>query len=207
MLSKRKSGKPQESRREKRNRQEYICEALWKHSHGWYGDSSCEFLLLLSLLKTMHLLFSLILNLSSCLLVNLWISSFNLVIFFFFGSVWTAREEKPRFNTNGLGQVSCFSFNRAGRLLHIRLWIFINVFFVLIQFVCVHFFQVTLISSLSIPKTDLRVIYGILTAVIGYCVKTYFALSVLFIFFSLLFLLLRVVSVCIYLFKFSQIKE
>ncbi|XP_044466490.1 uncharacterized protein LOC123196491 isoform X2 [Mangifera indica] len=36
---------------------------------------------------------------------------------------------------------------------------------------------VTLISSLSIPKTDLRVIYGILTAVVGYCVKTYFAFN------------------------------
>ncbi|XP_044501331.1 uncharacterized protein LOC123224441 [Mangifera indica] len=34
---------------------------------------------------------------------------------------------------------------------------------------------VTLISSISIPKADIWVIYGILTAVIGYCVSTYFS--------------------------------
>ncbi|XP_022774185.1 uncharacterized protein LOC111316502 [Durio zibethinus] len=32
---------------------------------------------------------------------------------------------------------------------------------------------VTVISSLSMPKTDIRVIFGILSAVVGYCVKTY----------------------------------
>ncbi|XVF13821.1 hypothetical protein REPUB_Repub09cG0001300 [Reevesia pubescens] len=34
---------------------------------------------------------------------------------------------------------------------------------------------VTVISSLSMPKTDIRVIFGILSAVVGYCVKTYFS--------------------------------
>ncbi|XP_007032041.2 PREDICTED: uncharacterized protein LOC18601143 isoform X1 [Theobroma cacao] len=34
---------------------------------------------------------------------------------------------------------------------------------------------VTVISSLSMPKPDIRVIFGILSAVVGYCVKTYFS--------------------------------
>ncbi|GLT76443.1 hypothetical protein SLA2020_481000 [Shorea laevis] len=34
---------------------------------------------------------------------------------------------------------------------------------------------VTVISSLSIPKANIKVIFGILTAVVGYCVKTYFS--------------------------------
>ncbi|XP_030956203.1 uncharacterized protein LOC115978324 isoform X1 [Quercus lobata] len=34
---------------------------------------------------------------------------------------------------------------------------------------------VTVISSLSMPKADIRVIFAILSAVIGYCVKTYFS--------------------------------
>jgi len=37
------------------------------------------------------------------------------------------------------------------------------------------FYQVTVISSLSMPKADIRVIFAILSAVIGYCVKTYFS--------------------------------
>ncbi|XVF59937.1 hypothetical protein PTKIN_Ptkin08bG0001600 [Pterospermum kingtungense] len=41
---------------------------------------------------------------------------------------------------------------------------------------------VTVISSLSMPKADIRVILGILSAVVGYCVKTYFSLSVFFFF-------------------------
>lgn len=40
--------------------------------------------------------------------------------------------------------------------------------------------QITVIGSLSNPKADIRVILAILTSVVGYCVKTYFTLSVFF---------------------------
>lgn len=46
--------------------------------------------------------------------------------------------------------------------------------------------QVTVISSLRIPKADIRVIFGILSAVGCYCVKTYLSLSVFFFFFLLI---------------------
>ncbi|KAJ6723606.1 AMINOPEPTIDASE (DUF3754) [Salix koriyanagi] len=39
---------------------------------------------------------------------------------------------------------------------------------------------ITVIGSLSNPKADIRVILAILTSVVGYCVKTYFTLSVFF---------------------------
>lgn len=35
------------------------------------------------------------------------------------------------------------------------------------------FGQVTVIGSLSVPKADIKVIFAILSAVGGYCVKTY----------------------------------
>lgn len=40
------------------------------------------------------------------------------------------------------------------------------------------FLQVTVIGSLSIPKIDIRVIFAVLSSVVGYCVKTYFTLSI-----------------------------
>ena len=44
--------------------------------------------------------------------------------------------------------------------------------------------QVTVISSLSMSKVDIRVIFAILSTLIGYCAKTYLSLSVLLDFFS-----------------------
>lgn len=86
----------------------------------------------------------------------------------------TARKEKSRFNSNGLGEVPCVCCNWAGWLLFLPkiLYGLVNTNAPLSSPLPL-LGQGTVIGSLSVAKADIKVIFAILSAVGSYCVKTY----------------------------------
>ncbi|RWW53785.1 hypothetical protein BHE74_00039686 [Ensete ventricosum] len=85
----------------------------------------------------------------------------------------TARKEKPKFDSYGLGQVPHFCCAWSCKLLHRHKLTGSALLLFLVLTYNIRS-QFTLVSSLEMPKADIWVVIAIISGLVGYCAKVYF---------------------------------